>query len=141
MALLHEPTTVTLEANPRIVGTDRINRNGVTNVAKTEDSQAAFLAEQVRKQRDEIEALRAQLANASKPKALTVKMSEKGGFSVYGLNVRFPVSLYAGQWVRLAEFIPAVLDCIATNVDKCAVKDESERSSLAAKLESLLAEK
>src|SRR5687768_8477149 len=35
------------------------------------------------------------------PRALTCKVSEKGGLSVYGLQARFPVTLYAGQWERL----------------------------------------
>jgi len=44
--------------------------------------------------------LEAQLASASAPKALTLKVSEKGALSVYGLG-RFPVTLYRGQWERL----------------------------------------
>ena len=32
---------------------------------------------------------------------LTAKITEKGGVSVYGLNARFPVTLYADQWERL----------------------------------------
>lgn len=37
-----------------------------------------------------------------KPVALTFKVSEKGGVSVYGLG-RFPVTLYYEQWGRLLE--------------------------------------
>ena len=44
--------------------------------------------------------LEAQLASASAPKALSLKVSEKGALSVYGLG-RFPVTLYRGQWERL----------------------------------------
>jgi hypothetical protein len=36
------------------------------------------------------------------PAALTFKVSDKGGASVYGLG-RFPVTLYYEQWVRLLE--------------------------------------
>jgi hypothetical protein len=44
---------------------------------------------------------------------LFCKIGEKGAVSVYGLNSpRFPVTLYAAQWERLAEFIPSVLDFI-----------------------------
>ena len=39
--------------------------------------------------------------NANAPRKLTFKVSEKGCLSVYGLNARFPVSLYRDQWVRL----------------------------------------
>lgn len=34
------------------------------------------------------------------PKRLTMKVSDKGALSIYGLG-RFPVTLYAGQWERL----------------------------------------
>lgn len=45
----------------------------------------------------QIEALKA----AAKSK-LTMKVSEKGCLSVYGLG-RFPVTLYASQWQRLID--------------------------------------
>ena len=38
----------------------------------------------------------------SNPRKLTMKVSEKGALSVYGLG-RFPVTLYRGQWERLIE--------------------------------------
>jgi len=34
---------------------------------------------------------------------LRLKVSEKGGLSVYGLG-RFPVTLYKEQWVRLLDY-------------------------------------
>jgi hypothetical protein len=34
---------------------------------------------------------------------LRLKISEKGGLSVYGLG-RFPVTLYKEQWVRLLDY-------------------------------------
>jgi hypothetical protein len=37
-----------------------------------------------------------------KPGQLRMKISEKGGLSVYGLG-RFPVTLYKEQWARLLE--------------------------------------
>ena len=37
-----------------------------------------------------------------KPGQLRLKVSEKGGLSVYGLG-RFPVTLYKEQWLRLLE--------------------------------------
>ena len=39
-------------------------------------------------------------ASANKSQRITIKVSEKGLVSVYGLG-RFPVSLYATQWERL----------------------------------------
>ena len=37
-----------------------------------------------------------------KPGQLRLKVSEKGGLSVYGLG-RFPVTLYKEQWMRLLD--------------------------------------
>jgi hypothetical protein len=37
-----------------------------------------------------------------KPGQLRLKVSEKGGLSVYGLG-RFPVTLYKEQWIRLLD--------------------------------------
>ena len=46
-------------------------------------------------------ALREQV-DRRKPGELRLKISEKGGVSVYGLG-RFPVTLYKEQWIRLLE--------------------------------------
>ena len=35
-------------------------------------------------------------------RGITIKVSEKGGVSVYGLG-RFPVTLYKEQWVKLLD--------------------------------------
>lgn len=42
-------------------------------------------------------------SNLNKKKAdkLSFHIGDKGGVSVYGLNARFPVTLYADQWERL----------------------------------------
>lgn len=50
----------------------------------------------------EIERLRAENASLKKPARgqTSLKVSEKGGLSVYGLG-RFPVTLYREQWEKL----------------------------------------
>lgn len=50
----------------------------------------------------ELEKLRAENAALKKPSAgrVYLKVSEKGGLSVYGLG-RFPVTLYREQWEKL----------------------------------------
>ena len=50
----------------------------------------------------ELEKLRAenQALKQTTAKGLSLKVSEKGGLSVYGLG-RFPVTLYKEQWVKL----------------------------------------
>lgn len=63
----------------------------------------------------------AQLATASAPKALTMKVSEKGALSIYGLG-RFPVTLYRGQWERLIAHAPTITAFIEANADRLSVK-------------------
>ena len=51
--------------------------------------------------------------SAAPTRQLTIKAGAAGGLSVYGLNVRFPVTLYVNQWIRLIEFMPAIQAAIA----------------------------
>jgi len=64
----------------------------------------------------------AMLAAANKPKALTLKVSEKGALSVYGLG-RFPITLYRGQMERLLAHAPAITAFIQANTALFATKD------------------
>jgi hypothetical protein len=50
----------------------------------------------------ENKALREQIEQR-KTGQLSLKISEKGGLSVYGLG-RFPVTLYKEQWIRLLDY-------------------------------------
>ncbi len=52
----------------------------------------------------ELERLRAENAalKARGPRGVSLKVSEKGGVSVYGLG-RVPVTLYKEQWVKLLD--------------------------------------
>jgi hypothetical protein len=54
--------------------------------------------------KEELERLRAENERLKKrsSRGVTMKVSEKGGLSVYGLG-RFPVTLYKEQWVRLLD--------------------------------------
>lgn len=60
----------------------------------------------------ERDALKAALAAKQ---TLRFKVGEKGGVSVYGLNNRFPVTLYAEQWERLLSKAPELLAFVKTN--------------------------
>ena len=65
------------------------------------------LQEQIAKLQADNAALR-----AKSDRAITCKVTEKGGVSVYGLG-RFPVTLYASQWDKLlagADMIRAFLN-------------------------------
>ena len=52
----------------------------------------------------ELERLKAEneALKARSSKAVSIKVSEKGGLSVYGLG-RFPVTLYQEQWLKLLD--------------------------------------
>ena len=66
-------------------------------------------------------ALASKLTQASAPRAITMKVSEKGALSIYGLG-RFPVTLYRGQWERLLNEAKTIQAFIATNSALLAVK-------------------
>lgn len=71
------------------------------------------LAEAARKARLEEELAEARAQNAklqaklAKRSTISMKVSEKGALSVYGLG-RFPVTLYVGQWERLFAIIDQI---------------------------------
>ena len=54
--------------------------------------------------KSELERLRAENAALKKvgAKGVSMKVSEKGGLSIYGLG-RFPVTLYKEQWTKLLD--------------------------------------
>jgi len=66
--------------------------------------------------------LEALLAAANKPKALTLKVSEKGAVSIYGLG-RFPITLYAGQMDRLLAHADTIRTFMKANQALLATKD------------------
>lgn len=78
------------------------------------NSNAALLAR--------IAELEAQVTKAKKEKALSLKVSQKGAVSLYGLG-RFPVTLYGGQWERLLSEAEAIKSFLETNKASLASKD------------------
>jgi hypothetical protein len=55
-------------------------------------------------------------------KGLSMKVSEKGGLSVYGLG-RFPVTLYKEQWVKLLDMSEDIRSFIKSNEAALKAKD------------------
>jgi len=51
----------------------------------------------------------------------TLRVSEKGGLSVYGLG-RFPVTLYKEQWLKLLDMTDEIRAFISSNNDKLKSK-------------------
>ena len=68
--------------------------------------------------REQLEAI--VMANQATRK-LTLKVSEKGAVSCYGLG-RFPVTLYAGQWDRLLSEADQISAFIKANASLLSVK-------------------
>jgi hypothetical protein len=64
----------------------------------------------------ELERLRQENAALKKETSsgMRLKVSEKGGVSVYGLG-RFPVTLYKEQWLRLLDMAGEIRAFIAAN--------------------------
>ena len=71
----------------------------------------------------ELERLKAenQALKAKTTRATSIRVSEKGGVSVYGLG-RFPVTLYKEQWLKLLEMAEELKGFIAENEGKLKTK-------------------
>jgi len=54
-------------------------------------------------------------------KGLSLRVSEKGGVSVYGLG-RFPVTLYKEQWLRLLDMASDIRTFIQANETQLKAK-------------------
>ena len=69
--------------------------------------------------REQLEAI--VMAQATQRK-LSLKVSEKGAVSCYGMG-RFPITLYAQQWERLVEHVDEIKSFIEANRSLLSVKD------------------
>ena len=71
----------------------------------------------------ELEKLRAENEALKKgaSRGLSLRVSEKGGVSVYGLG-RFPVTLYKEQWNKLLDMTDQIRDFIKANESKLKTK-------------------
>ncbi len=71
----------------------------------------------------ELERLRAEneALKAKTSRATTIRVSEKGAVSIYGLG-RFPVTLYKEQWLKLLGMTEEIKAFIAENESRLKVK-------------------
>ncbi len=71
----------------------------------------------------ELERLRAEneALKTRSSRAVSIKVSEKGGVSVYGLG-RFPVTLYKEQWLKLLDLADDIRNFIKENDGKLKTK-------------------
>jgi len=72
----------------------------------------------------EVERLRAENEALKRPERgrLSLKVSEKGALSVYGMG-RFPVTLYKEQWLKLLAIAEEIKTFIESNNDRLKAKD------------------
>jgi len=73
----------------------------------------------------ELERLRAEneRLKSRSSRGVSLKVSEKGGVSVYGLG-RFPVTLYKEQWTRLLDMADDIRTFIKENDAKLKAKSD-----------------
>ncbi len=73
----------------------------------------------------ELERLRAENSTLKKTsaKGLSMKVSEKGALSVYGLG-RFPVTLYKEQWIKLLDLAEDIRAFIGANDSQLKTKGQ-----------------
>jgi hypothetical protein len=73
--------------------------------------------------RAELERLRRENESLKKGavRGVSLKVSEKGGVSVYGLG-RFPITLYKEQWAKLLDMADQIRAFIAENESKLKTK-------------------
>ena len=72
----------------------------------------------------ELERLRAenQALKKTSARGLSLKVSEKGGLSVYGLG-RFPVTLYKEQWTKLLDMAEDIRNFLKANDSQLKTKE------------------
>jgi hypothetical protein len=73
----------------------------------------------------ELERLRAENTKlkARGSRGVSMKVSEKGGVSIYGLG-RFPVTLYKEQWEKLLDMADDIRGFIQENHSKLKIKGD-----------------
>lgn len=74
--------------------------------------------------RQELEKLKAEneTLKARSSKGISLKVSEKGGLSVYGMG-RWPVTLYKEQWLKLLDMSDDIRKFIQDNDAKLKTKE------------------
>jgi len=80
--------------------------------------------------KSELERLRAENARLKQrgSRGVSMKVSEKGGVSIYGLG-RFPVTLYKEQWEKLLDMADDIRAFIRENEGKLKIKaDEAAKA-------------
>ena len=85
------------------------------------DTEASMSDENVQAELDRLKAENERL-KARQSRAVSLKVSEKGGLSVYGLG-RFPVTLYKEQWTKLLDMAEDIRSFLKENDSKLKTKE------------------
>ena len=78
-------------------------------------------AEDLKAELERLKAENEQL-KSQRGRAVSLKVSEKGGVSVYGLG-RFPITLYKEQWAKLLDMADDIRAFIKENDSKLKTKE------------------
>ena len=72
----------------------------------------------------ELDRLRAEneQLKGQRSRGVSLKVSEKGGLSVYGMG-RFPITLYKEQWLKLLDMADEIRAFIAANESQLKAKE------------------
>ena len=97
---------------------DMARQNTHAPVVPAKSEAQLMMEAEIERLKRENESLKNRPANA-----LSLRVSEKGALSVYGLG-RFPVTLYQEQWTRLVNMAPEIKAFIAANAHRLKVKGE-----------------
>ena len=79
--------------------------------------------EALRAELDRLKAENESLKQGRRGGPVSMKVSEKGAVSVYGLG-RFPVTLYKEQWEKLLAMSEQIKEFIVENKDRLKVKEQ-----------------
>jgi len=80
------------------------------------------MSEDLRAEIERLKAENAALKAKSERGTLSLKVSEKGALSVYGIG-RFPVTLYKEQWLKLLDISDDIRAFIKANERRLKTKD------------------
>ena len=78
--------------------------------------------EAMQKQIDQLKAENEALKSRGSSRSVSMKVSEKGGVSIYGLG-RFPVTLYKEQWTKLLDMADDIRTFIKENDAQLKAKE------------------
>jgi len=102
-----------------------VESKNATNPGHTTTTPTRILQMSDEDLQSELERLRAEneaLKQGKRAGSVTIKVSEKGAVSVYGLG-RFPVTLYQEQWLKLLAMTDEIKRFIEENRGRLKVKE------------------